>query len=366
MGLWNRILPIVALLCCACATAPVREAWRPWVRTQGEREALQPGAALSINVAGETSPLLGGEELLQEALRGQLALLLERRGFRVVEAGSEAAVALRYRTTAQERTSSVFTATQRQFQLQSTGSAAGSASSGGLGVAIATAVARAASSSSSTVTQVTRSETVYTHVLALEIEDAASTALWKGEASWESALPDLQGVAGYALRLLCAELPTLDEPQPVPAVKRDRYDDFLRLEIRDRSFASPALPNPVSFYNHGREQQAFVDPIEAEAQFAMPAFLDLLQTAEYALPEHRRDGWSNPLDPQLWRRVTLGGRYLVGAAREPVAAMIDLTGNAGGYRVARCWLAGDDEYARFQADLSQWRERLREFFDVYE
>lgn len=354
-----------ALFMASCATAPLRTAWRPWSRVLGDLEGLRPGTTLALKVAGETEPLLGSERVLMVALEKELHTLLQRRGFVMRESGAEAVVTLHYRTSSRERVNSTFTAKQSQVHVQSTGSASGS---GGQGVAIAAAVARAMGASSSSMTQTTASRTVFEHVVALEIQLAGGEDVWKGESSWEGDDPDLLGRAPYALRLLCAELPHRMEPVVVPALKPDRQQDYVSLEVAGRMFSPPALPNPVWFSTTASNSGQVVNltyTMKAEHRHALPAVVDLLTMAEYALPDTRKS-WVNPTDPQLWRAVTLGGTYLVGAGKTPVKVLVELKGNPNGYLVHRCAVVEDAEYARFQADLDRWRTRLGEFFDLYQ
>jgi hypothetical protein len=97
---------------------------------------------------------------------------------------------------------------------------------------------------------------------------------------------------------------------------------------------------------------------------ALAAYLDLVTTAEIALPAGDED-WSDPLKRDLWKKVTLGARYRLTPDEKPVAVLVRLTGDWFGYTVKDCRIATDAEFSAFESDLARWQETLREYFKVY-
>ena len=56
---------------------------------------------------------------------------------------------------------------------------------------------------------------------------------------------------------------------------------------------------------------------------ALSAYIDLIQTAEYALPQGKEKN-TNPLDRDIWSKVQLGGIYYLGNDDIPRKILINL------------------------------------------
>ena len=99
--------------------------------------------------------------------------------------------------------------------------------------------------------------------------------------------------------------------------------------------------------------------------YALGAYRDLVQTAEYALPTGGEKSWKDPLKVSLWKRATLAGRYRLGSTDSVVYAMVELTGEAEGYLVTKAWCASEEEWRAYNQRLEAWRRALSRYYDVY-
>ena len=61
----------------------------------------------------------------------------------------------------------------------------------------------------------------------------------------------------------------------------------------------------------------------------------------------------------------MGRKYLLGPEKEQVNIIIELKGEEQGYVVEKCWIATDNEFKDFEKRLSNWKNLLKEYYDVY-
>ena len=182
---------------------------------------------------------------------------------------------------------------------------------------------------------------------------------------------------GYAVQLVLSTLPFDDRIAPeVPEVRATHAQNFFALECSGQRFACPALPNPMWFANpnHKADKQSGTfsgsgeDPQIAmkriENQRALAAFVDLASRAEYALPIGS-DTYTNPLKPDLWKKVRLGGRYLLGPSKTPIKVLMDLRGNSWGYSIEKCSIASDADYGAFEKQMRSWQGTLQEYYGYF-
>ncbi len=171
-----------------------------------------------------------------------------------------------------------------------------------------------------------------------------------------------------AMRLLLSDLPSDSQARPsVREVKSTHTSQFYRLECAGAAFACPALPYKVAFDYARIYPNAKVDvPKAVRDPHALAAYVDLLQTAEYALPAGSEEDWTDPLKSSLWKRVTLGGRYLLGKENKPVNILIKLNTVTNGYAVEECVIATDEDYEKFTTQVSAWKRILAEYYDIFD
>jgi hypothetical protein len=166
----------------------------------------------------------------------------------------------------------------------------------------------------------------------------------------------------FALQSVIASLPKAeDASQVVSAVKEENLGAFLRIWFGSGSrdwlhrFSCPALPYPI-----------LVSPrrLGQRDGRALVAYLDLMESAEYALPTG--GSFRDPLNRDIWSDVLIGGTYTLSPSMEEVHVLVDLRGQERGYLVERCWIADAEEFAEFRGRLREWQRALSEYYDVYE
>jgi hypothetical protein len=244
-----------------------------------------------------------------------------------------------------------------------TGSGAGATS--GLGVSIARAVSAVVSRSATVSTQ-TADETIsYTHTISMEISDRDGSILWKGESTWDSPELNLINRIIPALQLLLSDLPADRTTRPeVPEIKESHVLNYYRLECEEVWFTCPALPYRIMFSERTPDKKKSL-PSSVNNPSALAAYVDLIQTAEFALPDGNERDWKDPLDVSLWKETTLGGQYSLGPSKKQANILIRLLGKSDGYYVDDCRVVTDQEFSNFNARLAQWRKSLQDYYDVY-
>lgn len=351
---------------CAPETAPVLRVWQPWTRVFSSDKPIRAGAKIKLEVTGTTAPLLGNETLEEDSLRSQLSQLLFRRGFITDSSSFDYIVKLLYRTQRRDMLtmSSTLTSANTQAYALMAGSATGATS--GLGVSIARAIGALAATSSTVSQQTAEQVPFYTHTISIEFLTQRGVILWKGESTWDSRQLNLIAEVDPAFQLLLGYLPSGELSRPwIPEVKTDHVDNYYRLECSDRWFSCPALPYRIRFEARGEENTGIPVTLVKEP-YAFAAYVDLIQTADNALPDGDEAAWRNPLNyNSLWKHVTLGGEYSLGPEKRPINVLITLTGRSSGYYVEECKVVSDAEFAKFSDRFSRWREALRNYYDVY-
>lgn len=329
------------------------------------RDEIKPSALLKTEVDGKAIPLLGEEQLVQDEIRAELNGLLKRRSFRISDSGGDFRVRLTYSTVRNDkfRSSSYFSSASSSSL--ASGSEARAGSTTGLGIAIARALSWMSTTSIASSENTVENVTSYTHTIAVEFINKDDSLVWKGEATWESDELNILVRLLPSLQVLLSDLPggaaTLPE---VPKVKPSHSLNYFRLTCVERWFSCPALPYRISVeskndLHHDEVPDCITDPM------AFAAYTDLIQTAEFALPEGD-DNWKDPLRPELWRKVLLGGQYILTPGNEKANVLISLEGNNSGYFASKCWIAKDAEYANFENRLNLWKTTLQAYYSVFE
>lgn len=332
--------------------------------------AIVPGSRLTIEVTGETEPLLGDEYFTRLRLTEDLESRLQRRGFSIDDQEWDYQMAVEYLVQSQKGSgvSGISPPHSRTVQLlTSLGSLSGTL---GLGVSVASAVGKLARSPQNKTEQISESQNIYTHTLSLELFDPEARLLWIGAATWS--VPNLdQGRAYFfVLQLLLSTLPFDPDIRPqLPELKPSHAKNYYRLTCNDLMFSCPALPFHIKFIKVDTDQ---FDQPRRDGKLssiirnpeALAAYVDLINRAEFALPVGGVD-YSDPLNRELWEAVRLGGRYLLGPTRSPVNVLIDLQGAASGYVITECRVVDDNEYATFQSSLNLWKDALELYYDMF-
>lgn len=362
-----RCIFLLSLIFCGCATVPTVRVAQPWIRSLDSHRQIQPGKAIKIEVTGATAPLLGNEELMAQKLRFHLSYLISRRGFRVEDNLQDYLLRLSYKTVRTDKlniSSSVASSNLDTYMI-ATGSGAGATS--GLGVSIARAVSALTSRSTTVATQSAAQTVSYTHTISIEISDHDGGIIWKGESTWDSSELNLISRIIPSLQLLLSDLPADRTVRPeVSEVKESHVVNYYRLECEDVWFTCPALPYRILFSEKREtDKQEVSIPSSINNPYALATYTDLIQTAEFALPDGNEKDWIDPLQISLWKRTTLGGQYILSSSKKPINIIIKLVGKTDGYYVDDCRVVSDKEFSDFNARLSRWRQMLQDYYDVY-
>jgi hypothetical protein len=356
-----------SMMILGCATVPSLRVPQPWIRSLKSSQPINTISKLKIDLSGSTVPLLGNEQLTADRIREKLSYLLKRRGFSIDISSPEYVVALLYKTERSDkfRLSSAVASTNVQAYAIVTSSGAGATS--GLGVSIARAVSALATRSTTVSEQSAEQMLSYTHTISIEFRNRDGLVVWKGESTWDSDELNLINRIVPAIQLILSDLPSDRATKPeIPEVKGSHVLNYYRLECEDTWFTCPALPYRILFDTRraSAEQKSSI-PRSVENPHALAAYVDLIQTAEYALPDGDEKDWKDPIKVSLWKRATLGGQYLLGPSKKPVNILIKLTGKTDGYYIDECKIASDEEFGKLSAQFSKWRQALQDYYDVY-
>jgi len=353
---------IACLILISCAVTPTNRIWQPWTRIFKVTNPIPLNSKININVEGVTSPLLGEDIFLRQSIKEELTNLLERRGFIIGSDSPQFNLTLRYRTERHDNLYSSSTSYAFNYLGNAMLGYYYNDNSSGLGVSIAQALIALSLSSSTVAQSQTTNVKSYTHTISVEITNNEKKLVWQGESSWDSSNLDLQTDIKTSIQLLICNLPDNNETLPVISLlKSGKELNYFKIMCKDRRFSCPALPYTISF---GVLHFSSVLPTEIHNPKALPAYIDLIQTAEYSLPLGSTD-YTDPLLNSLWKKVELGGEYRLNN-KKSIKILIKLLGKTEGYEVDKCWIATDEEYDTFQNDLEKWRNALIEYYDVYE
>jgi hypothetical protein len=228
-------------------------------------------------------------------------------------------------------------------------------------------------SHSAAITVRTPEQTVfYTHTISIELSNKKGDVLWESDTTWDSNELDVTHHIIPTLQIMLSSLPSDQSFRPeIPEIKDSHVGNYYRLACKDVWFTCPALPDRILFEHSyinitsSTFHNGTAIPNNVKNQNALAAYVDLLNTAEYALPNAHEKQWKDPLDISLWSQVTLGGQYYLGPAKTPVNIIIELSRQLDSYYIDECKAVSDDEYAVFNNKLTTWRKTLHNFFDLY-
>ncbi len=358
---------VLAVIFVSCATTPSIHAWRPYTRVLGSTDILNGTRYLNIQVVGDTQPFLGSDQVLNREIERQVIQLLHRRGMQFTEGSEALKLKLSYLTEKTDFASNdlLIGTGSKYSSITSSSTAAGYGA--GIGVLLAQMVSGNQQSNSTVISNQTELVTSYRHTLAVEIVDG-DEVMWQSDATWISSTPNILNRLPTALQVIFSNLPNKsDSPVVVPAVKQERENAFYELYCKGNWYTCPALPYrirfPQSSGSSGKSPVSISYFVEGSQAFF--AFIDLLQTAEYALPKGSKT-YSNPMSSILWSKAQLGGAYQLGDNGEEVLLLIDLVGESAGYVVKECRIASESEYAEHLNLMTNWQNALRNYFDIYD
>lgn len=363
MNLFNPLryiaLLILLLILNQCATTPTSEVWRPWTRTFQSKELRKTPKRLKIVIEGETTPLLGKEDLLQQELNTTLSTLLERRGILINEQ-SPNTLKIKYNTELVTGQNTVRTFSTSSIQ------GVNNELAYSLGILVANQLSYNASRTQ--VMQSTKTSRKYIHTISLELLNDNIGVLWKGESTWLSSNIDIRSDFLWTSQIILSGLPEVEKIIPrVPKLKKGREGNYYDIYCKEQWFSCPAVPYKItfsSFVEYGDDTEV-VEIEGVDSPEALTAIVDLIRTAETALPTGTKD-YSDPLNPWLWTNVKLGSQYYLGDKSEVVNILVTLRGEQSGYKIKSAEVVDDEKYEVFLNDLGKWNQALRSYYDVYE
>lgn len=352
----RNLLVVLCVLCIAgCASTP-SPMWQPWTRTLASEEKVTPGSSMQIIITGETKPILGSEDLFQEKVKTALAEIFKRRGYRIVEADADYTVTLRYRTTRHENLP-VNTPPPDNNGMPSIPST--NVVSYGVGFALK------AAQSTDFMPVKPNTEMPYTHTVGVDIANKNADVIWKGETVWDSGNINMENVLQSTLYSLLSRLPRVSTPIPVVlTVKHDKISNFYTLFCNDRIFSCPALPYRIQFELDKKTKM----PIGIEDPEVLEAYIDLIKTAEDALPLDRKGHTPAVAQRGCADNVELGGEYRLNYSNVDahIHVLMILERQSDAYIVRRAWRANENEYNDFMKALNAWKTVLNDYYDLYE
>ncbi|NGP90265.1 DUF4136 domain-containing protein [Fodinibius halophilus] len=365
---------IIALFA-SCATTPQVQVERPWTRTLGQAQSIELGSSIFINVSGDEEYLLIDNPLMDNSVYNVIKNQLVRRDFEIVSSKNDAEYVLNVEY--QSKDVQVMQTELSSFQSSYQQSASGS----GYGVLAALAVSEQTSSNQSVNQAEVSTQTAYRHTLGFSITQNDQT-VWTGESTWKSSSLDVSNRITSTTQLLLSKLPGYGEVTPrVKAVNPEKKNNYYNQFIKGNSFFGPSLPYLINFYklsgsrtgpnssgSRTRPNQGLSISESNIARISNPrilhAIVDLIQTAEYALP--KEPNYENPISTSQWAKVKLGGEYYIGNDDEKTYIIVNLVGDKTGYNIDSASKVNRQEYNRFLNDLKKWITALNNYYEVFE
>ena len=348
----------LVVLFTSCATTPKVQAPRPWTRTLGQAQSVESGSSIYIDVSGDEEHLLIDNSLMDNSVYNVIKQQLSRRDFKIISSRNDAEYILNVKYQSEDIQVMQTEVSSFQSSYQE------SASASGYGVLAASAVAEQASSNQSATQAEVSTQTAYRHTLGFSIIQNNQT-VWTGESTWKSSNVDISSRIKSTTQQLLSKLPGYGEVTPtVKAVNPEKKNNYYNLFIKGNSFLGPSLPYEIVFSSSTdpRSEESKIDGI-SNAQI-LQAVVDLIQTAEYALP--KEPNFENPISTSQWAKVNLGGEYYIGNDNEKTYIIVDLVGDNSGYIIDNASKVSRQEYNRFLNELKKWQNALANYFQVFE
>jgi hypothetical protein len=348
-----------ALMLSACGgSAPITLApWQPWARTLKTTTAIPAASRIRVEIKGQNNVLLGDEQLMRNKIQEKLTQVLTRKGLKAGTDTYDFKLILTYKTDRYDKSEAAKIATPRL---------GGVVPFAGQGVTIAGKVGTFAPVVPPQGQSSIEQPALFQHVVSVELFSRAEMPVWKGEESWTTPDPDIQSSLTSILLVLLSDIQSDASFQPiVPEIKLTHTTNYYEQEAKGNWFYSPALPYRVTFEKPADLSQSSGLPSSIKNPNVLAAYLDLIQTAEYALPGAGTD-WKNPVQLSNWNDATLGGQYFLGTPQKPVTIMINVTLKEDCYVVDKCWIPTPLDFKEFQDKMLRYKRVLKNYYNVFE
>lgn len=359
------LILFVLVLISGCSVLPNKSIKLPWNRIHESNQEIALNSKMMIEVSGNTLPLLGNESLTQLKIKQLAEGLMERRGFIFDNSDYKYKMKILYNTIKNEK----------YINIQSSSINSGfnnyealSYNRYGLGTTIASSIRNTNNFLLSSTTNMNFNITQYTHTYAIEIYDNSNELIWKAETDWDSSNLDILAQSVNQLQILFSHLPNSNKPIRVKSLKESKFKAYFGQFINNKTFSCPALPYQILFKTvYSQNPDANINLIiNTGSEKAMFAFIDLLQTAEFCLPNSKEDKWVNPHDERNWHNIILGGKYILDKSNQKINVLIELYSDSNGYNVKRCRIVSDNDFAEYENKIEKWKTALQNFYDFYE
>lgn len=354
-------LSILVAFITACATTPIVEVSKPWTRTMGNAQTIGNPSKIYVSIEGSEEHLLLNNTLLESEIYSTIQDQLLRRNFEIVDdrQASDYVLSVNYHSEDIQVMRSTVTSYQNTRQNSSAGTSTG--------ILAALAVSAQASESKSTSKAELTSRTAYQHTLGISIIDE-DLLIWTGESTWESSNANILGRLHSVSQILLSNLPGYGEIIPtVPAVNSNKEENFYNIYVRGNNFVGPSLPYSINFQQSSKSAAVMDSKLKIEGVSDTRisyAVIDLIQTAEYAVPFN--PDYGSPISTGQWNRVNLGGEYFIGDDTEPTNIIVELRGRQQGYTIKSAIIANQREYDQYLDQLNTWQNALETYYDVFE
>ena len=186
----------------------------------------------------------------------------------------------------------------------------------------------------------------------------------KSDVIWHSYKLDILSEIKPALQLAVSHLPIKkDIIQNVREIRKTHVVNYYNFICRGKLFNCPALPHQVSFEKNTKDSGF---PQSIRNTEALSAYVDLIQTAEYAIPLSSGE-ITNPLDNTIWQETQIGKKYylLPGNIKKNVLIHLALDKKNNVYIIEKCLTVSDDKFEEFIIKRDKWKALLKEYYNVY-
>lgn len=345
-----------------CAQVP-QSVGLPWNRSLSSEKIL-PASKISVSVECKSTPLLGSDQLVNDEIAATVNELLTRRGFIVSEQNPKYRMKVKYQTEVTRQKvlmSSLYSSSNAGYYDSSLGYS-------GLGVIFALSMAAASASNTNYSQNINVEYDTYKHSLTCEIYSERDQVIWQNETFIDSYQLDILSRYIPLLQIAFSALPTTNEVVPrVEKLKSDRIADFAQTYLSHTLLMSPALPNYIKIIDpRDYNSSSNYIPRGISDPSAIMAYLDLLSTAEYAIPNGDEKDWQNPTKKSLWANAFLIGRCYLGQDETPVNVVISLKGTPNYYTVDKCRLVSDKLYQQYLYKHNAWKSALVNYYNFFE
>ncbi|MDA3950877.1 MAG: hypothetical protein PF508_16845 [Spirochaeta sp.] len=315
----------VSIVFASCYTTPQQTAWTPLKIESGVPGNIDLEEPISISFE-TTGPWTGENRLpLDGEIKTRITELLSRRGFDITDDDSTNRIDISVAVEREER---------RVIVSYSNG------------------------------IPMTASRVVFVYDMRID-GYVGDEVVWNWYSTWISRTGNPKATISSAVAQAFSNLDSSGSIIPsVPELKESHVENYYQAYVKDEEFSCPALPSVIRASGVSSTTGTATFLAKLSPPTALPAYVDLLQTAEFAVP-YGFSLPSSPISSGNWKSVELGGTYLLGPDEEQIRVIIRLTGMSDYYFISEAKVANDEEWTEFVERWEEWQAKIDEFFDMY-